>query len=101
MKILDIERIITQHYHIPADQITIMSLAGDASTRNYFRICLNDNSEYAKVIFMDLSDSPDDTGIFYLNIHDLLNENGIPTPDILNHDKNHRWFVLEDLGDTT
>ncbi|MBU1628074.1 phosphotransferase [bacterium] len=75
-------------------------LAGDASTRNYYRISPKDSSEKFKVILMDLSNSPDDTGIYFLNIHSLFKTNNIPLPEILRYDRQFKWFLLEDLGDT-
>jgi len=79
----------------------ITPLKGDASTRDYYRLEDTENPTRNSMVFMDLSSSPENTGSYFLNIQNLLKNNKIPVPDILEQAPDLKWFLLEDLGDCT
>ena len=75
----------------------VVLLTGDASTRQYYRIetarqnyivCLQDKAEKAK-----LKD--------FVEVHKVLQGQGVDVPTIHDYDMDAGCFVLEDLGDTT
>ncbi len=82
---------------IKTDQYTVSPLAGDASTRRYYRVIANKKSwvlmEWEP--FEEIKDFP------FLSVQKYLDEQGIRVPKIFSYDKSIGLFLLEDLGDLT
>ena len=70
-------------------------LQGDASTRQYFRYRENDQS-FVLAVYPDPFD-PEDFN--YRQIHDLLQEIGLPVPKIITLEPKRGIVLQEDLGD--
>jgi len=71
-------------------------IAGDASTRKYFRLRRNQES----VVLMDASQNLDCLGPFVL-INEHLRQLGFSAPEILARDEKSGFLLLEDFGDDT
>ena len=82
---------------INTNEYSVTPLAGDASTRRYYRI-VADNKSWVLMeweAFENISDFP------FLSVQKYFHEKGIRVPKILNYDKTKGLFLLEDLGDLT
>ncbi|MGC8660112.1 MAG: aminoglycoside phosphotransferase family protein [Desulfomonilaceae bacterium] len=71
-------------------------LAGDASTRKYFRLSFNDG---ATAIAMVLSNPGANEESTFLEIQNYLKNLQIPVPKIMAHDATVGILIIEDLGD--
>ncbi len=84
----------------PARPAEIAELAGDASTRRYYRIRLAPGSPLASVILMQY---PDDVApgreLPFVNVHRYLREAGVPVPEIYHAAPGAKLLLLEDAGD--
>ena len=83
----------------------IVPLAGDASTRLYYRVIVPHATPStlfpASVVVMAYPDEvPPGKELPFLNVHRYLRVAGIPVPDVLHHEPEDRLLFLEDAGDT-
>ena len=82
---------------INSEKYSITPLAGDASTRRYYRVVDNRKSwvlmEWEP--FDQIADFP------FFSVQKYFNEQGVRVPDIISYDKDIGLFLLEDLGDLT
>jgi aminoglycoside/choline kinase family phosphotransferase len=90
-----------------------MALAGDASSRRYYRARLSGASAPASIIVMELPAgsglplSSEELAIFkespkelpFLNVHRFLSKIGVAVPRLYGHWENDGVLFLEDLGD--
>jgi aminoglycoside/choline kinase family phosphotransferase len=97
-----------------AEMESLAQLAGDASSRRYYRAWLRGAAVPASVIVMELPGdsglplSSDELAIFkesprelpFLNVHRFLDKIGVKVPAIYGHWEKERIILLEDLGDT-
>jgi aminoglycoside/choline kinase family phosphotransferase len=93
---------------------SVVSLAGDASSRRYYRVFLQNLHAPKSIIAMELPAgsglplSSEELAIFkqqpselpFLNVHRLLSKIGVKVPAIYGHWEQERILLLEDLGDT-
>ena len=93
---------------------SLASLAGDASSRRYYRARVDAPGAPASVIVMELPEgtglplSSEELAIFqegprelpFLNVHRFLMKIGIKVPALYGHWESDRILLLEDLGDT-
>jgi aminoglycoside/choline kinase family phosphotransferase len=106
-----IRAVFGQHTGIPA----LNPLAGDASSRRYFRALLDTQSGPKSVIAMDFSSanalplSSEELGVFkepvkelpFLNVHRFLLKIGVRVPQLYGAWESEGILLLEDLGDTS
>lgn len=82
---------------IKSEDYSVTPLAGDASTRRYYRVVSNKKSwvlmEWEP--FDQIADFP------FLSVQKYFNEKGVRVPVIHHYDKTTGLFLLEDLGDLT
>jgi aminoglycoside/choline kinase family phosphotransferase len=92
----------------------VAALAGDASSRRYYRAALRGPKAPPTVIVMELPGdsglpiSSEELAIFkerprelpFLNVHRFLSKVGVSVPSIHGYWENDRIIILEDLGDT-
>ena len=76
------------------DLFKIVEIAGDASSRRYFRVFHKDGT----YIVMDAS-SEADTVRPFIRVGDFLNTNGIKAPIIYHQDLENNMLLVEDFGD--
>jgi N-acetylmuramate 1-kinase len=93
---------------------SLAPLAGDASSRRYYRAFLRGAATANSIIAMELPPgaglplSSEELAIFqeqprelpFLNVHRLLTKIGVKVPVIYGHWQDERIILLEDLGDT-
>src|ERR1041384_2426994 len=93
---------------------SLASLAGDASSRRYYRASLRGAKAPATVIVMQLPPgssltlSSEELALFaegpkelpFLNLHRFLSRIGVHVPQLYGHWEHQGVVLLEDLGDT-
>ena len=77
------------------DQAEIQPLAGDASSRSYYRI----HQASRSAILMDVADDPTGSLPRFLAIGSHLSRIGLHPPAVLSVDREKGLLLLEDLGD--
>jgi len=109
----NLHRALTKLYEEPLPPIRVVKLRGDASTRSYYRVSVEDPASGCpqSVIVMQLPDDAlrSDEGGAQANTHrlpfvevaELLESKGLPVPRIYVEDLEDGILLLEDLGDTT
>ena len=70
----------------------IKKIEGDASNREYFRLCKNNHS----LICMNSSKEPSEF-INFLNVHKILSKTKVSIPEIFFTDKLQYFIILEDF----
>jgi aminoglycoside/choline kinase family phosphotransferase len=93
--------VLAKIFRRPVEPEGVVELAGDASTRRYFRILLPADCAPRSVVLMRYPDAvqPGDE-LPFLNVRRYLDRAGVPVPAVLAHDPDARALYLEDLGDT-
>ncbi|MEI7973910.1 MAG: phosphotransferase, partial [Bdellovibrio sp.] len=74
----------------------ISQLAGDASSRKYYRVILDQQSW---VLMSWEAFHPEDYPFLSVQKHFL--KNSVHVPEVIAMDPEHGWMLLEDLGDLT
>ncbi|HEY3489761.1 MAG TPA: phosphotransferase [Candidatus Deferrimicrobiaceae bacterium] len=96
-----VEHALSAIFRRPVRPREIRALAGDASTRRYYRVLLPPESGRDSVILMRYPDEiPAGTELPFLNVRRYFVKANIPVPAVLAHFPEDRALWLEDLGDT-
>lgn len=74
----------------------IRRLAGDASTRVYYRTLCEDDSTAIVMVQPDPGQGQEET---FLEVQRFLSQRGLPVPEVYFHDPPRSIVVLQDLGD--
>jgi aminoglycoside/choline kinase family phosphotransferase len=72
----------------------IAPMAGDASTRSYFRAFFSDGG----TVLVSFQPNPEDQASF-LEVRQFLEDRGLPVPRVFHSDAERRLIIQEDLGD--
>ena len=89
---------LTAIFRTPVEVLGIEELAGDASTRRYFRVRLGPG---ASLVVMEYPEEvPPGEELPFVHVHRYLKKAGIPVPEIHHHLPGERLLFLEDAGDT-
>jgi aminoglycoside/choline kinase family phosphotransferase len=79
----------------------IAELAGDASTRRYYRVRMAPGSPIPSLVMMHYPDEiPPGRELPFVNVHRYLRKAGVPVPEIYLAIPEARRLFLEDAGDT-
>jgi len=79
----------------------IVPLAGDASTRRYYRVRPAGGSPVPSIVLMQYPDEvPPGQELPFLNVHRYLRGADLPVPAVYRSDPDARLLFLEDAGDT-
>lgn len=108
----DFDESLQKLYGTPLPTVVVRKLRGDASTRSYLRVFVEDARKGpSTLIVMQLPDDafgsdeggaqPDTERLPFLEVGDLLRSKGIPVPKIYVEHLERGQVLLEDLGDTT
>jgi N-acetylmuramate 1-kinase len=92
---------VSQHsaqYGLLADSLCAAS--ADASFRQYFRIQSLRGDVHSSFIVMDAPPQHENCQPF-IHVAQLLGNAGLNVPSVLEHDLNHGFLLLKDLGNTT
>ena len=96
-----IATLLSTHYHTPAPVVGVSELAGDASTRRYYRVRMAPPFPLSSLIVMEY---PDEVApgkeLPFVNVHRYLTKAGIPVPGIYLAAPDVKLLFLEDAGDT-
>jgi aminoglycoside/choline kinase family phosphotransferase len=77
--------------------LSVLTLAGDASARRYFRVIDKENS----YVLMSWEPFPDEKAYPFLNVREHFEKNGVAVPKVVAVSKEGGFVLLEDLGDLT
>jgi N-acetylmuramate 1-kinase len=83
--------------HLSINDYSVVPLAGDASSRRYYRVVKGNQSW----VLMEWEPFQNADQFPFISIQKHLHENGIGVPEILGIDAQKGLFLLEDLGDLT
>lgn len=110
MEFPELEHALSSLFGRPAPHAKIVALKGDASTRRYFRVYLQDRHP-SRVIVMQLPEDrlgsdeggtqPAPNRLPFVEVAELLYSRGLPVPRIYAEDLARGLVLLEDLGDLT
>jgi len=79
----------------------VSELAGDASTRRYYRVRNAPGAPIPSVVVMRYPDElPPEAELPFLNVHRYLAAAGVPVPAVYRSDPEANLLFLEDAGDT-
>ncbi len=85
----------------PARVEGIAELAGDASTRRYYRVRMAQGFPIPSLVMMDYPDEvPQGRELPFVNVHRYLRKAGVPVPEIYLAVPEANRLFLEDAGDT-
>jgi aminoglycoside/choline kinase family phosphotransferase len=113
MTLPNLDRALQELYGKPVPSVEVVKLRGDASTRSYFRVRVEeaDPDRPKSLIVMQLpkdafrSDEggkqPESQRLPFLEVAELLESKGLPVPSIYVEDLASGIILLEDLGDIT
>jgi hypothetical protein len=113
MTLPNLNRVLGKVYGAPVPSAQIVKLRGDASTRSYFRVRVEEApaDRPESVIVMQLPEDafqsdeggkqPENQRLPFLEIAELLKSKGLPVPSIYVEDTANGIILLEDLGDVT
>jgi hypothetical protein len=113
MTLPNLNRALGELYGEPVPSTQVVKLRGDASTRSYFRVHVEEApaGRPSSVIVMQLpkdafrSDEggrqPEHRRLPFLQVAELLESKGLPVPSIYVEDLANGIILLEDLGDVT
>jgi N-acetylmuramate 1-kinase len=85
---------------LPAPPAEVVALAGDASTRRYFRVLLPPGAPVPSLVVMRYPDevAPGEE-LPFVNVHRYLRRAGVPVPDIHLAVPEAKMLLLSDAGD--
>jgi len=96
-----IATILSAHFRTPAPVVGISELAGDASTRRYYRVQMAPPFPLSSLIVMQYPDEvTPGKELPFVNVHRYLDKAGIPVPRIYLAVPDAKLLFLEDAGDT-
>lgn len=79
----------------------VSELAGDVSTRRYFRVRTGPGAHFPSIVLMRYPDEVSPEGeLPFLNVHRYLTAAGVPVPAVYRSDPGANLLFLEDAGDT-
>src|SRR5512141_1157900 len=79
----------------------ISELAGDASTRRYYRVRIAPGASLPSIVVMRYPDEvAPEAELPFLNVHRYLTAAGVPVPAVYRSDPEANLLFLEDAGDT-
>jgi aminoglycoside/choline kinase family phosphotransferase len=82
--------------------VEVTPLAGDASTRRYYRVRPAAESGVPPLVLMLYPEEvPGGGELPFLNVHRYLRRSGVPVPEVYRSDAEAKLLFLEDAGDTT
>ncbi len=82
------------------DSFDVQPLAGDASTRRYYRVFEGDESrKHRRLIVMQLESPQPNSEIDFIVLTEYLARLSLPVPKLYRYDKERGYLFLEDFGD--
>ena len=95
-----VQAALSAWFKAPAQVAEIATLAGDASTRRYYRVRMAPGGPVASLILMEYPDDVAPGGeLPFVNVHRYLRKAGVPVPEIYLAEPGAKLLFLEDAGD--
>ncbi len=92
---------LAAHFREPVQVTGITELAGDASTRRYYRVHMGPGAPLSSLVMMQYPDAvPPGNELPFVNVHRYLRKAGVPVPGIHLALPESNLLFLEDAGDT-
>jgi aminoglycoside/choline kinase family phosphotransferase len=92
---------LAAHFRAPVQVTGVTELAGDASTRRYYRVRMAPGAPLPSLIMMRYPDEvPPGRELPFVNVHRYLRKAGVPVPEIHLAMPDSNLLFLEDAGDT-
>jgi aminoglycoside/choline kinase family phosphotransferase len=92
---------LAAHFCAPVQVTGVTELAGDASTRRYYRVRMAPGAPLPSLIMMRYPDEgPPGRELPFVNVHRYLRKAGVPVPEIHLAMPEFNLLFLEDAGDT-
>lgn len=92
---------LSEHLRAPAQVEGIVELAGDASSRRYYRVRMGEGFPVPSLVMMEYPEEvPPDQELPFVNVHRYLRKAGVPVPRIVLAVPEAKILFLEDAGDT-
>ena len=96
----EIQAALSDFFRAPAKIAQVAELAGDASTRRYYRIRLAPGSHLPSLVVMRYPEEiPPGGELPFVNVHRYLRKAGVPVPEIYLAAPESKLLFLEDAGD--
>jgi len=96
-----IQSTLSTFFRAPAQMAQITELAGDASSRRYYRIRMAPGSPLSSLVLMRYPEEIQPGGeLPFVNVHRYLRKAGVPVPEIYLAAPEAKLLFLEDAGDT-
>ncbi|MBI5419897.1 MAG: phosphotransferase [Deltaproteobacteria bacterium] len=96
-----IQATLSAFFRAPAQVAQVAELAGDASTRRYYRVRMAPGSPLSSLVLMRYPDNvPPGGELPFVNVHRYLRKAGVPVPEIYLAAPEAKLLFLEDAGDT-
>lgn len=95
----DLRRFVCEIANVPAEEVQIEALAGDASTRRYYRVRFSRRNPYETAVLMWMPELPSEGELPFINIRRHLAQFGVEVPQIYHFSKKYRCLLIEDCGD--
>jgi hypothetical protein len=96
-----IQATLSAFFRAPAQVDQVTELAGDASTRRYYRIRMAPGSPLPSLVLMRYPEEiPPGGELPFVNVHRYLRKAKVPVPDIYLATPEAKLLFLEDAGDT-
>ncbi len=90
---------LAQFFKIAATDVALNPLAGDASTRQYWRVNLPEKVPYRTAILMWMPEVPKSGEPDFINVQRYLKKIEVQVPEIYHYDKKNQTILLEDCSD--
>lgn len=97
--ISELKRFVCEIENASAEEVQLEPLAGDASTRRFFRVRFSRHIPYETAILMWLPELPPEGEPPFINVRRHLAQAGVPVPQIYHFSKQQQCLLLEDFGD--
>lgn len=97
----EIAGVLSAHFRAPVRVTHVTELAGDASTRRYYRVRMAPGAPVSSLVMMRYPDEvPPGGELPFVNVHRYLCKAGVPVPAIHLAVPSSNLLFLEDAGDT-
>ncbi len=90
---------IARELKVPVEELISEPLAGDASSRRFFRLTLPEKAGSRTAVLVVFPPQDRDGTGRYCRIGDCLKEAGLPVPELLRRNIGEGWLLAEDCGD--
>jgi len=96
-----IQSTLSTFFRAPAEMAQVTELAGDASTRRYYRVRMAPGSSLSSLVLMHYPEEiPPGEELPFVNVHRYLRKAKVPVPEIYLAAPEAKLLFLEDAGDT-